>query len=338
MRLVLRDLQLPLRHPFTTSHGTLRTKRNLLVELHEGDHNGLGEAAPSLAYPQFNAEAIETALRALAPSLMSIRFSTPEALWDEMAPDWMTQPFALCALDLAAHDLWGKMQNQPVWKLWGLELKDLPLSNFTIGLDRLDTMIAKLREAAEWPIYKIKLGGSEDLAVMRALRRETDKPFRVDANTGWTVEQTLAYAPELRDLGVEFIEQPLSANDWQGMRRVFEECALPVIADESCQTLADVDRCAQCFHGINLKLSKAGGLTPARRMIARARERGLRVMAGCMIESSVAISGLAQLLPLLDAVDMDGAALLAEDPAEGVRLDHGRAIFPNAPGLGCWLR
>jgi L-alanine-DL-glutamate epimerase-like enolase superfamily enzyme len=233
MRLVLRDLQLPLRHPFTTSHGTLRTKRNLLVELHEGDHNGLGEAAPSLAYPQFNAEAIETALRALAPSLMSIRFSTPEALWDEMAPDWMTQPFALCALDLAAHDLWGKMQNQPVWKLWGLELKDLPLSNFTIGLDRLDTMIAKLREAAEWPIYKIKLGGSEDLAVMRALRRETDKPFRVDANTGWTVEQTLAYAPELRDLGVEFIEQPLSANDWQGMRRVFEECALPVIADES---------------------------------------------------------------------------------------------------------
>ena len=337
MRLGIRDLHLPLRHPFTTSHGTLREKHNLLVELQEDDLIGFGEAAPSLAYPQFSADIIKLALRSMIPVLAPCSLREPDLLWDLLAPQLPTQPFALCAIDIAAHDLWGKQLGQPVWKAWGLTLENMPVSNFTIGLDRIEVMIEKLREAEEWPIFKIKLGGPDDLAVMRALRKETAVPFRVDANTGWTAEQTIAYAPELRDLGVEFIEQPLRADDWEGMARVYQECVLPVIADESCQAERDVERCAKCFHGINLKLTKAGGLTPARRMITRARELGLKVMAGCMIESSVAISALAQLLPLLDAVDMDGAALLSKDAAEGVRMEKGRAIFPDAPGIGARL-
>jgi L-alanine-DL-glutamate epimerase-like enolase superfamily enzyme len=270
----------------------------------------------------------------VVPDLAALSLQEPGELWERLFPRLQHQPFALCAIDLAAHDLWGKKLGQPVWRDWGLRLEHLPVSNFTIGLDSVEVMVGKLREAAGWPVFKIKLGGAEDLRIVRELRRHTTAPFRVDANTGWTADQAIAYAPELKELGVEFIEQPLPADDWEGMERVFRESALPVIADESCQTEPDVDRCARCFHGINLKLTKAGGLTPARRMIRRARELGLRVMAGCMIESSVAISALAQLLPLLDAVDMDGAALLADDPFDGVRMENGRAVFPEAPGLG----
>ena len=330
MRLVVRDLHLPLRHPFTTAHGTLAVKHNLLVELHDGDMVGYGEAAPSLAYPQFTADSIAAELRRL--DLEGMRFEGPEKLWEFMAPQ--LGPFALCAVDIAAHDLWGKQRGEPVWKAWGLDIAEGPVSNFTIGLDTLDVMVAKLREAEGWPVYKIKLGGPDDLAVMRELRRHTSAPFRVDANTGWTAAQTLAFAPELAALGVEFIEQPLPVAAWAEMEWLHRACVLPLVADESCQSLADVERCATCFSGINIKLTKAGGLTPARRMIVRARELGLRVMAGCMIESSVAISALAQLLPLLDCVDMDGAALLSNDPTKGVSVVNGRAIFPDSPGLG----
>ena len=334
MRLTVRDLMLPLRHPFTTAHGTLHSKHNLLVELHDDGLSGFGEAAPSLAYPQFTAASIAADLAGAARDLECHEFTGPEELWETLAPRLGANPFALCAVDMAAHDLWGKQQGQPVWKLWGLELTNLPVSNFTIGLDRIETMVAKLREAEGWPVYKIKLGGPDDLAVMRELRRHTNAPFRVDANTGWTVDQTLAIAPELAALGVEFIEQPLPANAWRDMARLHRECPLPLIADESCQTGADVGRCAECFSGINIKLTKAGGLTLALKMIRDARKLGLRVMAGCMIESSIAISALAQLLPLLDCVDMDGAALLANDPTSGVRVENGRANFPDGPGLG----
>jgi L-alanine-DL-glutamate epimerase-like enolase superfamily enzyme len=211
------------------------------------------------------------------------------------------------------------------------------LSDYTIGIDPIDKMVAKMKEFDGWPIYKIKLGTDNDLAIVRELRRHTDAIFRIDANTAWTAEQTIAFAPELKKLGVEFLEQPLKRDDWDGMKRVFRECALPVIADESCLIEMDVDRCAGFFHGINIKLTKAGGLTPARRMITRARALGLKVMVGCMNESSVGISAIGQLLPLLDYVDMDGAVLIAKDIASGVHLVKGRAVFPDENGLGVRL-
>lgn len=338
MQLELRDIRLPLRHPFTTAHGTITTQHNLLVTLRDGAHAGHGEAPGSRAWPQYRVEAMRAALMAAQPLIEAAEFTTPEKLWNRVHPALGDNPFALCALDEAAHDLWGQRLNQPVWQLWGLPRDPLPLTSYTIGLDKLDEMVAKMHEFDGWPIYKIKLGTADDLAIVRALREHTAATLRIDANTAWTVEQTLALTPDLKALSVEFIEQPLARDDWAGMARVHEECALPVMADESCQTEADVERCAGSFAGINIKLCKAGGLTPARRMIRRARELGLRVMVGCMCESSVGISAAAQLLPLLDYADLDGALLLAEDIADGVRIARGRIVLADAPGIGARLR
>ena len=246
-------------------------------------------------------------------------------------------PFAQCALDEAAHDLWGKRQGKPLHQLWGLSTQTCPQSNFTIGIDKIDVMIEKLKEAPGWPIYKIKLGTPDDLEIVRRLRAETDAVFRVDANCGWTADQTIENSMQLEELGVEFIEQPLPAESWDQMQRVVHESALPIIADESCIVEADVEKCSGYFHGINIKLMKCGGLTPARRMIGQARELGLKVMVGCMTESTVGISAIAQLLPLLDYVDMDGAALLAQDIATGATVERGVCHFPDEPGCGVRL-
>lgn len=334
MKLTLRDIYLPMRHPLTIAQGTTTVQHNLLVELSDGGHTGYGEGASAHAYPEFTAEVMRLALEKARPLIESTTFGTPEELWERVFPAVGHNRFALCALDEAAHDLWGKRLGQPVWKLWGLELRNLPASDYTIGIDPIDKMVAKMQEFPGWPIYKIKLGTHHDIEIIRALRQHTDAIFRVDANTAWTAEQTILFAPQLKALGVEFIEQPLKADDWVGMKRVFAESVLPVIADESCLVESDVNRCAGHFHGINVKLTKAGGLTPARRMIAEARRLGLKVMVGCMNESSVGISAIGMLLPLLDYVDMDGALLIAKDIAEGVSLEKGVAVFPDRPGNG----
>ena len=337
MQLQLRDLHLPMRHPFTIALGTTTVQHNLLVELTQDGVSGYGEGASADAYPEFTADSMRAALEAARPQIERETLDDPAQLWDRLLPALGHNRFALCALDEAAHDLWGKLRGAPVWKLWGLELRDLPLSDYTIGIDTIEKMLVKMKEFDGWPIYKIKLGTADDLAIVRELRRHTQAVFRVDANTAWTAEQTIACAPELKRLGVEFIEQPLRAADWEGMRRVFRHSALPVIADESCLIEEDVPCCAGFFHGINIKLTKAGGLTPARRMIAQARRLGLKVMVGCMCESSIGISAIGQLLPMLDYVDMDGALLIARDVASGVRLDGGRAIFPEENGNGVRL-
>ena len=193
-------------------------------------------------------------------------------------------------------------------------------------------------EETPWPVYKIKLGTDRDVAIVSELRKHTDAVFRVDANCAWNARETIENAPALKELGVEFIEQPLPADDWKGMEVVAHHCALPVMADESCQQESDVDRCALHFNGINIKLTKCGGLTPARRMIQKARILGLKVMVGCMTESSVGISAIAQLLPQLDYVDMDGAMLLKEDIASGVQITEGGKVrFPKIGGTGVTL-
>jgi L-Ala-D/L-Glu epimerase len=332
-----RPYRVPLRHPFGITHGVSTEQENVLVELrcpHTG-LSGYGEAAPSLAYPDTTVATILAALERVRTVLERFRWETPEQLWEEMVA-WLGEHdrFALCGIDLAAHDLWAKRLGQPTWAAWGLEWSQTPVSNYTIGIDTIDRMVAKIQEFPGWPIYKIKLGTGDDLEIVRALRQHTDAIFRLDANTGWTAAQTLEFAPVMKELGVEFLEQPMPADAWLAMQEIKDLCALPLIADESCHTLPDVLRCSRSFHGINLKLTKAGGLTEARRMIAEARRLGIRVMAGCMKESTVGIGALAQLLPLLDAVDMDGALLLAQDIATGITLDRGVCARPDLPGNG----
>jgi L-alanine-DL-glutamate epimerase-like enolase superfamily enzyme len=204
----------------------------------------------------------------------------------------------------------------------------------------IEEMVTKLR-AFPWPVYKIKLGGEQDdLEIIRQLRKNTTSPFYVDANTGWELAQAIDLSFGLKDLGVLFIEQPLKADNWRDAAKLRDASALPIFADESCQVEADVDRCAEAFDGINIKVVKCGGLAPARRMIQRARSLGLGVMAGCMTESSVGVSAIAQLLPELDYADLDGAMLLSKDPAEGVTFDPntGYAHYPNRPGTGALLK
>ncbi|MDP7014537.1 MAG: dipeptide epimerase, partial [Pirellulaceae bacterium] len=234
-------------------------------------------------------------------------------------------------------DLWGKLAGKPTYELLGLQLGETPLTNYTIGIDKVETMVAKMREFPDWPVYKVKLGADNDLEILRQLRSATDAAFRVDANCGWTVDQCLEYAGEMKQLGVEFIEQPLPADRWDDMKTLYAESPLPIVADESCILEEDVAKCAGHFHGVNVKLVKCGGVTPGLRMLREARSLGLKTMVGCMTESTVGISAIAQLLPLLDYVDMDGALLLAEDIATGVTIDQGRCIFPDKHGHGVEL-
>jgi L-alanine-DL-glutamate epimerase-like enolase superfamily enzyme len=336
VKLSLHRYDLPLRHPFAISRGSTAMHQALVVELEADGLRGFGEAGASDYYATSVPQMVE-ALERCRAAIEAQPVGDPAAAWEQFRPRLDSCPFAQCALDAAWHDLWGKAEGAPLWKLWGLSLDRLPPSDYTIGIDTIDCMVAKLEEFPGWPIYKIKLGTAEDLEIVRALRRHTDAVFRVDANCGWDVGRTIANSAALGELGVELIEQPLPAEDWPGMAEVFRRSALPIIADESCGTEADVDRCAGCFHGVNVKLVKCGGMTPARRMIARARQLGLRVMMGCMTESTVGISAAAQFLPLLDYADLDGAVLLARDVATGVRIERGSIVFPAENGCGVQL-
>ncbi len=336
VKLTLREFDMPLSRAFTISRGTKRLTRTLVVELAQGELRGYGES-PESAYYGVARPAIRGALEKARPQIEAARWDNPAEFWQRMSPALAGQPFAQCALGEAAHDLWGKRRGQPVWKLWGLDCAAGPATDYTIGIDSIDVMVAKMQELPGWPIYKIKLGTPHDMEIVRTLRRHTSAVFRVDANGGWTAVETLRNAPQLKELGVEFIEQPLPPADWSGMKEVFAQCALPLVADEAWRVESDVDRCRKCFHGINIKLPKCGGVTPARRMIARARQLGLKLMMGSMSESSVGISAIAQARPLLDYVDMDGALLLAKDIAAGVTISKGRVNYPAENGCGVSL-
>jgi L-alanine-DL-glutamate epimerase-like enolase superfamily enzyme len=336
MQLTIHEFDLPLAHTFTISRESITVQKTLIVELEEDGYRGYGEATTNNYYG-FTFENMAAALERVRADLERTTLEDPVTLWQQLHPKLKDNPFAQCALDQAAHDLWGKKLGQPVYRLWGLEAKNLPQTDYTIGIDDIDVMVAKMQEFPNWPIYKIKLGTSHDLDIVRALRQHTTSRFRVDANCGWSAEETIRNSHELKPLNVEFIEQPLPADQGAAMEQVFRESALPVIADESCIVESDVDRCVNRFHGINIKLVKCGGLTPARRMITRARELGLQVMVGCMTESTVGISAIAQLLPLLDYVDMDGALLLAKDIATGVVIEQGTCIYSSENGCGVTL-
>ena len=336
MRLHIRRFELPLAHVFRISRESYSVQETMIVELEEDGHRGFGEATTNNYYG-FTFDAMAAALESVRSEIESFELNDPTAFWDYMHPRLVEHPFAQCALDQAAYDLWGKRLGQSVYSLWGLNPDNLPPTNYTIGIDEIDVMVAKMNEFPNWPVYKIKLGTDRDLEIIRRLREHTDSVFRVDANCGWSADETINNSQALQELNVEFIEQPLAADCWHDMQRVFQESALPVIADESCIVEADVKRCKGHFHGINIKLVKCGGLTPARRMIAEARGLDLRVMVGCMTESTVGISAIAQLLPLLDYVDMDGALLLAKDIASGVSIDRGHCKYPNVNGSGVTL-
>lgn len=335
MKLTIRPFQLPLRHRFTISYDSREVQDTLIVELQEGGYKGYGEAT-SNPYYGVTISSMTEALERIRTEIESSPLNSPEEFWSRMQPLLPNNSFALCALDMAANDLYGKQQGQPLYRLWGLKADQLPLTNYTIGIDTVDNMVKKLQERP-WPLYKIKLGTPDDVAIVRELRRHTDAVFRVDANGAWGIEETITNSNLLKPLGVEFIEQPMPAAKLADMIEVYRQSALPLIADESCITEADVAKCQGHFHGVNIKLVKCGGLTPARRMIAEARQLGMKTMVGCMTESSVGISAIAQLLPMLNYVDMDGALLLSQDIATGVTIEQGKVSYAPVNGTGASL-
>lgn len=329
------EYALELKTTFTTGHGSRTLQPTLIVELTDGEFSGYGEAAAT-SYYGTSVDKMKVSLEAVKTLVKANLDKTPEELWELTFPRLKNDLFAQCALDIAAHDLYGRKMGLPLYKLWGLDISNIPNTSYTIGIDSAERMIAKIKEFP-WPLYKIKLGSDADVELVRELRKHTDSVFRIDANASWTADQAFENSKKLKDLKVEFLEQPLNTQDIEGMKWLYKNSALPLIADESCIFENDVEKCAGLFHGINIKLTKCGGLTPARRMIEKARDLNLKVMVGCMTESTVGVSAIAHLLPLLDYVDMDGPLLIKNDVAEGVRILKNKIEFPDRNGTGVKL-
>lgn len=306
--------------------------QTVLVELEEDGLVGRGEAAPKAYYGESLAETVRV-LRAWLIRRESVLDKKPR----ELLKTFNGAPSARAALDLALHDMAARRQgvrvDEYLGQEYGLEGGPLPQTSFTVGLDRLERMVEKVQEAAAYPILKVKLGTDHDLEIVAALREVTRAELRVDANTAWTVAETRAKGQRLHELGVTLLEQPLPREDIAGYRQLRGSLPLPVYADESCKDLSELRRLAGVVDGVNIKLSKCGGLAEACRMIAAARQSGMGIMVGCFIESSLAITGAACLARYVDHLDIDGAALLANDPFVGVKIPAGRVEVPRGVGI-----
>src|SRR5215212_4804609 len=245
---------LPFIYPFTISRGTKTHQPTLVVELEHMGINGYGEA-PAITYYNIPVEKMITDIEAKKQFIEKYAFTEPERYWHYLHHLLPQNNFLVCALDIAAWDLYGKMRNLPLYKIWGFDFKNAPLTDYTIGIDTLGNMLKKIDDNP-WPVYKIKLGTPEDIKIIRAIRERTDARIRVDANAGWLLEDAKQLIVHLKELNVEFIEQPLAKDEWEQMKILFNESQIPLIADESCVTENDVEKCKGYFHGINIKLTK----------------------------------------------------------------------------------
>jgi L-alanine-DL-glutamate epimerase-like enolase superfamily enzyme len=323
---------LKFRHPFTISKGTKTHQPTLIVELDHMGIKGYGEAC-AIAYYNIPVEKMIADLESKKQFVEKFAFTDPERYWHYLHHLFPQNNFLVCALDIAAWDLYGKLKGKQLYELWGGDISKNPICDYTIGIDTIEKMLAKMKEKP-WPIYKIKVGTVDDIAIVKALRENTNAVLRVDANAAWSLETALKLIPQLKELGVELVEQPLAKDDWEGMKVLYKESELPLYADEACVLEQDVEKCKDHFHGINIKLTKCSGITPARRMIQKARELDMKVMIGCMNESTVGAAAIAHLLPFIDHVDMDGPLLLEEDLATGITYDFGKIGYSGMPGLG----
>lgn len=332
MKLQYWPYKLKFRHPFTISKGTKTHQPTLIVELEHLGIKGYGEA-PAIAYYNIPVEKMIDDIERKKTFIEKFAFTEPERYWHYLHHLLPQNPFLVCALDIAAWDLYGKLKKKRLYELWNGDISKNPLTDYTIGIDSIEKMISKLREKP-WPIYKIKVGTADDIAIVKALRENTNSLLRVDANAAWDLDTAIKLVPALKELGVEFIEQPLAKDNWEGMASLYHQSSLPLIADEACVFEQDVEKCKDHFHGINIKLTKCSGITPAFRMIKKARELGLKIMVGCMNESTVGSAAIAHLLPFIDYVDMDGPLLMEEDVATGIQYENGRILYGEGPGLG----
>ncbi len=329
-----KPIRLNLKHAWTLSRNTSTYKDNVFVELECDGIVGLGEAAHNVRYH----ETLESTTATLEKARPLLARANPWHFVDAQQEIFQLvegQNAAKAALDTAILDWIGKKLGLPLYKLWGLDPKKAPQTTFSIGIDTPEVIKQKVREAAPYPILKIKMGKGNDEEIIRAVREVTDKPLRVDVNEGWkSKEEAIRKIEWLAKNGVEFVEQPMPVDMFEETAWVRERSPLPIIADESVKTSADIPKLAEAFDGVNIKVDKAGGLQEAYRAIWMAKAVGLKTMLGCMIASGLSITAAAHLSPLVDYADLDGNLLIANDPYEGVQVNDGWLILPDRPGIG----
>lgn len=344
MRIQIEQLQLRLAAPFKIAHGSSSARYNVLAHVSDGQHIGVGEAA---VVPYYGETAERVSSWLTRPDVQDALGTDALLLHDALSalpPSDSTS--ALAALDMALHDLWGQRLGHPLYRLWGLNPARCPVNSLTIAMADDDVSYRSLlRGARLFPLVKLKLGSGDmqhDLELARIARAELPSHrLCADANSAWTAEQALWIIPRLAELEMLFIEQPVARADydgWRALRTHLPPGLPPLIADESVQGVASIAPLRGLADGINIKLAKCGGLSAARQMIALARAFGMRVMLGCMVESSVAVTAAAHLAPLADYADLDSNLLLLNDPYTGVDNAGGRLALPDAPGLGVQRR
>ncbi|MGV3711195.1 MAG: dipeptide epimerase [Gemmatimonas sp.] len=340
MQLTAEILTVHTTHPFIIARGGTSEFRTVFVRLCDKDGvEGWGEAAPSKFYGE-TAESVMAAVRSFAPLLENANAWSLEAVERslELALRWNAA--ARCAVSAALHDLQGKRLGVPLWKLWGLDPAAAPKSSFTIGIaPDEDTLRARVREAAHYPVLKVKLGTPRDTETIRIVRKEAPNAIlRVDANAAWSPKHAVQMLDTLVQCGVEMLEQPVQPHDIAGFRFIRERSPIPVFADESCVVATDIPKLVDAVDGVNIKLMKCGSLREALRMIAVARAHSLKVMVGCMVETTLGIAAAAHFSPLIDFADLDGAALLSANPFDGPSIPNGAITLGDAPGLGVTKR
>jgi L-alanine-DL-glutamate epimerase-like enolase superfamily enzyme len=334
-KLILRykPYELHLKHVFTLASGSRSTTPVMLTEIEYDNFVGYGEAS----MPPYLGESHQTASDFLSKVDLS-QFASPFLMEDillyveNLAPGNYA---AKASIDIALHDLTGKIMNQPWHKIWGLNPAKTPLTSFTIGIDKPDVVRAKVKEAFPYKILKVKLGQGNDKEMIETVRSETDKPICVDVNQGWTDRKSaLDMTIWLRDKGVVFVEQPMPKTSVEDMTWLTKNSPLPIMADESFQTIHDFTKIHGVYSGVNIKLMKCGGLRAAYSMIKMARALDMKVMIGCMTETSCAVSAASQLSPLADWADLDGNLLIDNDVYDGVTVQEGKITLSDRPGIG----
>jgi len=326
------SFDLPFEYPFTIAKGTKTHQPAFVVSLGLRNWRGFGEAT-AISYYNVTVEAMRELLESKRILIERYALTDPLRFWHFLHHLFPGQHFLIAALDIAGWDLFAQMRHMPLRRALGIEGIQTPLTDYTIGVAAAEEMVAKLQQHP-WPVYKVKMSKADDIDLLRAMRVFSDKPFRIDANEAFSFEEAVKLLPELHALGVELVEQPLKRDAWEEMKELKLSAPMPLYADESCVEEKDVALCADAFHGINIKLAKCGGITPAMRMIQEARSLGLKIMLGSMNESSVGTTAVAHMAPLADVLDADGPLLLREDIADGLRYEQGAVHIPPYPGMG----
>ena len=332
LQLQYQAYDLPFEYPFTISKGTKTHQPTLLVSLAMGRLKGYGEAT-AISYYNVDVEQMIALLEKNRNLIERYALTSPERFWHFLHHLLPGHNFLIAALDIAGWDLWAQLNRRPLYSMIGLQWKNIPLTDYTIGINTPQDIAERVLQKP-YPIYKLKVGSMDDLPALEALRKSTTATIRIDANEAWSLEQALTLLPYLTEWNIELIEQPFARQDVESLIAFKQHTNIPIIADEACQEEKDVAFCLQHYDGINIKLAKCGGLTPALKMIREIKNAKKKIMLGGMCESNIGATALAHLLPLADYADIDGPLLLKENIGSGLVYDGAKINIAQQSGLG----